>query len=202
MIKINKSNKNKKGQTLDQDLILAVCSIIVIGIVIVFLYIQTSSAKDTIYEMSPDLYDPFPAAFVYTFLNEEISNEDKKEIGLNENDIYFVKDLFVLDTDLSREIVEKYRKVYLEEQKEIVGDKNCVEYYELFDNVDIDENDLLKINYGKEIAPNLEEVIQQKNYVFYIPTLNDRFTNVYFRDDSDDLGSMGYSDEFDLMNVG
>lgn len=174
-------NLNKKGQTIYQEMGLMLVSIILIGFSMTFLYIETASAKDTIYEMGPELSDPFPASFIFVFLNEKISNEDKTRLSLNDDSVYFVKDLFVLDTDLSKEIIEEYKEAYLEEQNEVVGDKTSLEYYQSFSGINVEKERLLDINYDRNNVPDIEDAINTDNYFFYIPTLNDKFTIIYFK---------------------
>lgn len=176
---------NKKG-ALNYSVILWMFALVLTGI---FLFLSFSSVKNATasFEASaPELSYKFPAAFVHSFLNYPILNEDAVSVGLNEDTRqYFVKDLFWLDSPESRTIIEEYRKEYIGRIQEVTGSNNMHLNWGDFAGADYFnvENTLLKIEYDKEdIDISFRNELKNNNYLFYITTQNGKFSTVYFKD--------------------
>lgn len=146
----------------------------------------SSSGKDKVSEKVPNFSYQFPKVFVYSFLMSEVSltEEEIGEFGLDENRKYLVRDLIVMNTDWSRELVDSYREVYLERVLEMdQSGKSASDYFRDFSKSDFDDEDLLLIDYEiSELALSPEELyLKGKSYFFILQMRGGKFAVVYFR---------------------
>lgn len=174
--------KNKKTQTLYQELIIAVFAILLVSFA---LYIASKAVIDTkedINKASPEISYQYPAVFVHSFLMMQIEPEDVTELGLDETKKYYVKDLLIRDEDEHVEKAKQYEDKFLNLITQEVNGKNPLNFYKQFSkDRDVEKDNLILIETGKSIVPSLDAAIEGKNYFFYIRTLKNKYTVVYFK---------------------
>lgn len=174
---------NKKAQ-LYTEIIPAILLVIGMGLILFLSYSYVSNSKADIEKSAPNATEKFPAAFVHSFLYFNISSDDAKSVGLEDDRKYLVKDLLWLNTKESRDLAEKYRTSYLEK---INNDKdssgyNMHYYYKKFSKDDYDEDNLIHFNYDLKTTTNLEGQISVKNYAFYMKDQNSNLVHVFFKE--------------------
>ena len=176
----------KKTQMLYQEAILIVFSFLIISLTLYFALNYISGTKYTIEKSSPELSYKFPATFVHGFLYAKVSEEDIKNLSLDETQNYYVKDLIYINSKDSIIIVKKMRDEYILDSIESSRDNggNMHTYYKAFSKENYDENSkattLLPIQFNVENVPILEDSFNEKNYFYYIKQQNGKYTIVYF----------------------
>lgn len=174
--------KNKKTQTLYQEIIIAVFSILMVSFALYIASKAVIETKEDINKASPEISYQYPAVFVHSFLMMEIEKDDIVELGLDQTKKHHVKDLLILDQEDYVNKAKEYEEKYLELVTTKINGKDPLEFYKKFSNDrDVEKDNLILIETGKSIVPSLNEAIQSKNYFFYIRTLNNKYTIVYFK---------------------
>jgi len=198
--------QNKKGVS---DLILAIIPVIIIIVIIIFAGYKAKIFNQSYEEKTfTKLGSEYPVVFVYTFLNSGVNLNltQKEKLGLDvQRDDYVIKDIIILDTNLSRDIVNKKREEYLnriEEFKDSYG-RQPNDYYDLSLSQRKEFSDYLvieKFNGGQENletlednyydfsesgrednAENLRDTVKGSNYYSLLSLKNGGNVAVYFR---------------------
>jgi len=176
--------KNKKAQLMPES-ILAIVSIVVVGVSLFFISSMIGSVNANFKETSPQLNYEFPATFVYTFLWMPITNEDK--LAISNQNINFVKDLIWLNNEDSKILIEKYKSNYIDSlklgsQSSMVEGSNLFTLYSGFSKNTVDENNLLVIDYStdKNNLADFNNLVSSNNFMMPIRTKNGDFTLVRF----------------------
>jgi len=175
--------KNKKAG-LHESVPSWIVGILVISISLYITFSTVNTSTKDLKETPPTLTDKFPAVFLQTFLMQEIEKEDKESINSQKDKLY-IKDLIWLNTQTSKELIDKYRKKFiLEMSQESKSGKNIFDYREDNDFVNknnLDKNNLIVIEYDKESIPeNLEEYIKSNNYFYFFKTQDNTYSIVYY----------------------
>lgn len=172
----------KKSQMLYQESMLIVFSILLISITLYLALNYVSGTKVTIEKSAPDLSYKFPASFVHGFLYTKVADVDVKSLGLDENRVYYVKDIISIKGKESERIVRKLRKEYIEEMSRVSTDNggNMHDYYKEFSKDNYKEEDLLSISFSEDNVPILENSFSEKNYFYYIKEEDGKYTIIYF----------------------
>jgi hypothetical protein len=174
--------KNKKTQALYQEIIIAAFSILMVSFALFIASKAVISTNEDINKASPQISYQYPAVFVHTFLMMEIKKEDIKDLNLDENKKYYVKDLLILDEEKYVNKAKEYETKYLELVTKEINNKNPLEFYKEFSkDKDVKEDNLILIETGGSTVPSLDAAIKNKNYFFYIRTINNKYTTIYFK---------------------
>lgn len=176
-----KKKTSKKAMAF-AEFALIVISFVMIG---VFLFMTNSSvtqSKQELESITPKVNYDFPAVFIHSFLMYELEEEDIKKISIKNPDtqIKFVKDLVWLDSEDSYKMLLDYREKYIDY---INSQENMMTYYNSFAEENLRSEDLLEIK--QELAfselPNLNLLLENKNYAFYMKTKTQTYTAIYFK---------------------
>lgn len=178
----NRVKQNKKANMTYTEFALIVIVIISIGLILFFSINDISGTKEAITKMAPELTYKFPAVFIHTFLMQEIDKDDIKNLGLDVNKKYFVKDILALGESDGLDLVKgKYRTNYLKISGELDSNQKSVHdiYKDYIGKNYYSQIDLIQI---KEVStiPDLESAIKDNNYFFYINNEKGGYILVYF----------------------
>lgn len=173
---VSNINKNKKAMTLNNEIILYLVAIAIISIVLFMTNNAMVVAKKNSEDMAPELTYQYPVIFVKSFLMLEVSDVDKKDLGLDLSKSYYVKDLIYKgDTD-SKDIVNSMKNAYIQK----MNSESSLKSFENFVKVDLVNNDLLDIAYEANSIPDLKYILSTGNYVFYFQGEDKKFRRIYF----------------------
>ncbi len=103
--------KYKKGG-LPSESIIIFFSLIAISVILFFINNMISIVQVEYESTSPNLNYEFPLAYTNSFLSMPLEKEDKKLFS-NYRNINQVKDLFWLNNEKSKELIEKYKNNYV-----------------------------------------------------------------------------------------
>ena len=169
----------KKGFSFNNEVLLYM----LLGLVLFFFMFFSNNfvvtSANQIKKSSPELSYEYPALFVKGFLMIEVSDINKEKLDFDVKDKIYVHDLIYLGNDEAKEIIEDMKNEYLSNDDVI----DSLEQFKVFSN---DESlmldDLLVIEYEVNSIPDLEEEIQDENYVFYFRAIDkNNFRCVYFK---------------------
>lgn len=168
--------KNKKAVELYVEVILYL--VLIVGLVIIIWFsnnlIDVSRGKS---EKAPIVYSNYPSLYVKTFLLTEISTDDKKKLGFNQNDYITIIDLLKLNTDDSKKIISEYSSKYKSQYSDSLDS-----FKKKYSDVEINSQDLLTIKYDSNSIPNQDLQIKNNNYVFYFKDINNKYIVVSFNE--------------------
>lgn len=174
-------------------------SLIVISIVIIvfFLFlssIKLNSSKSELSKM-PELSYNFPSLYISSFLNEEISQSDVKELGLTSSRKYYIKDLLYFDNKKYSPLIEKYRINYITDSNRENNENNMHFLFKKFSNFNyqVNSDNLLHIIHLKNLqsVEKLSNVIRDNNYYFVIKTKNGNYVLIEFESQDINIISTG-----------
>ncbi len=170
----------KKSQALYADLGV-ITAILVIGLCFYLIFSSMSSSKNGYETSAPLLKYEFPTMYVYTFLHMPIQETDLKELGLDKDKKYYVKDLLYINTDSAKIIIDKYESEYNSQMLKLDSfGNNMLELYERFSEIDYPEDYLIYIEYDRTTIPSIQEALDYENYFFHLKNKDGKYTAVYF----------------------
>lgn len=169
--------KSKNGSILANEFVLYVVMIFVMTITLIASQYLVSGAQKDNSQMAPNITYQYPSLFVKSFLYFPIPKEDIKDLELDENKNYFIKDLIYLGDDDAMEVVKSLKYSYIANLKL----KNSLGYFSGFSALSIVESNLLYIDYEATKIPDLETYLDKNNYFFYFKGEDDKFRIVYFQ---------------------
>lgn len=176
--------KNKKAVMAYQEILLIAFSILLIGISLYMVTKFSNTANNDFTNLAPEISYQFPATYVHSFLMMPIDKSDIGALNLNKSKSYYVKDLIILDTTQSMDLVKnKYKENYIEKFSQASSEMNAYDYYKLYsaDTFKADKNTLLYFKQYSGNLPSLDDAIKNKNYFFYVKNLNGKYTLIYFK---------------------
>ncbi len=157
-------------------------AMLIIFLTLYFLITSISGTKTTIEKSAPDLTYKFPASFIQGFLYAKISKEDKTSLNLDENKIYYVKDIIYLKGKDAEKEIRNIRQDYILEMNRLSQDSggNMHDYYREFSKDNYKEENLLSISFDQDEIPLLENSFSDKNYFYFVKQKNGKYTIIYF----------------------
>lgn len=170
-------NFNKKGDFYN-EWFLALFALIVI-VISFSLVINLSSTSKEITQTVPTLNYEFPNAYISTFINMELTNEEKIKIGFDTSKRYYVLDLIVEDSSLARSMIQVKRLTYINSMKLQLYD--IVSFYNSFSGNNLQSSDLIQIRYDQDKLLNLNREIIDDNYFYFFETKKNTYTIIYFK---------------------
>jgi len=178
---------NKKKGQLSSEYIVIVFSIIISGLVLFFVNNMISTVQVKYENIEPSLNYEFPLAYTYSFLMMPLKEDDKKNFS-NYNNIDFVKDLFWINTDESKKLIDVYRENYISTLSDISRDKgsDSIYLFSKFSNTEISTNNLLNFEYdiSKDNLDTIDDMIFKTDIIIPIKTQSGSFSLVQFNGDN------------------
>ncbi len=176
--------KSKKSQSISYELSLIIISLILIGILLYGSSFYLNKSVDELNSID-SIYYEFPSIYVHSFLYLPIKKEDIKDLGLDENKDYIIKDLLYYNTEETNSIINKYRISYIEASNLLSSNDNMHSLFQKFSETeyDVDSDNLLKISYFDSLKPfdSEENYIKSNSYYYYFKTRDNKFAVVEFR---------------------
>ena len=173
MVSCNTRFRNKKGVALYVEVIIYIVLIVTMVIVIWLTNNLVTKARE-VPQKAPEIYSDYPSLYVKTFLLQEIDLEDKVKLGYSNTDKVLIKDVIKINSDVSKEIVSKYRSDYILDYSESLASFNKNSQGGYF------QDGLLNIEYGFSEIPDLDSYIKKGNYFFYFKDNSDKYIVIYF----------------------
>jgi hypothetical protein len=153
-----------------------------------YFFLNTSihgNARDFENNVAPSLEPKFPSAFIETFLEMKVEDNDINDNLIQGKSEFKIKDLIYLNTDTSLEVVNLYRNKYIEEIESAKNRENLgtdvFENFKDFSGYQFEVSNLLEIERNLDEIPSLEDIKNSDNYFYAIKTKDDKFTLVYFK---------------------
>lgn len=175
--------KNSKKAVETGDVVSYIIMFLIIGFGVSILFFQQISFKGEVEKLAPELSYSLPSIFVHTFLNQELTEQQKQDLNLSISNRYFVKDLYIFDEPKYENTIIQMKNTYIN----FITDNQVIETYVSFSN--INNIDFLLLPDKEPITnlsslPSLKEVVIRNNYYVILPTKNlDKFYVIWFIDD-------------------
>jgi len=183
---MSKFKSKKKSHTTYSEIALIVIAIVAVGFSLFFSSYKLNESKHNL-NKAPQINYEFPNIFINTFLNIKINDEDKKELKLDKDKDYYIKDLIYINSEKSKKIIEKYRVSYIQDSLQSTNIKNPENMHDLFmkfskKNYDTSTDNLLHIKYVQKLneISSLSNYIKSINYYYYIKTSNNKYAIIEF----------------------
>lgn len=175
--------RNRKGR-LENEMLLIVVSIGITIVIFIVLFYLSGAAKEEIQGVDAQISHDFPALFVRAFLNMEIklSDDEARNLGLEEDISYTVADLIIVGTDEAKSIVSEKRDEFLRldsSQRYSIGEKDLHTLYEEYSGDSYDVSDLLLIDYSEDTIPT---EVEKDNHFSYLRSSNGKYSIIYFKE--------------------
>lgn len=174
--------KTKKGFFPSELLIYVFCILVIIA-TLVGANILNSSAKNeaqTISTYSP--ISPIMKTTIISFLESEVILTEVQKNSLEiSSDKVKISHLIYLNSDLSNEIVNNYRQEFIEENFPTDERDSPLNFYNNFYEKDLVRGDLINIEFDSSLIPSLDELIEDDNFMYYIQTIDDTYSIIYFK---------------------
>ncbi len=176
---------NKKG-SLAQEMLPFIIGLLIIYFSLFFLSKLMISTSEHIEKSPPELTYEFPATFIYSFLNYELTDSEKSQMDLNPNSTYFVKDIIKENSDKNFNILKNsVRKRYLDwSNQALVGTSTMHTQYKKFSGQNYNVDSILVLENNLQSPPNLDLAIEKKNYVFFLKTNDGTYSAILFKEQS------------------
>lgn len=166
-----------------QEAILIAISILVVSLTLYLGLNYVSGTKASLEKSGPEFSYKFPASFVHAFLYTKVSKEDVKVLNLDENKVYYVKDLIYLGDENSKKLIEtKLREEYIQNMNKLSNDNGFTmhSFYKDFSSEKYEEKYLLSILYSQQTVPDLQSYVEAKNYFYYIKQKDGNYAIIFF----------------------
>lgn len=166
---------NKKAVDVG-DVVSYVIMFLIIAFVISYLFISQANVSSKFETAAPELVYNYPSVFVHTFLNQELTEEEKEELNLNLDNKVLLRDLYIDSQNNYNDFLEKKREEYITFNSEnglldsylAFSEQRASQFYLLPESIAVDNLDNL---------PNLDEIIQRGNY--YVVIIRDNFRSYH-----------------------
>ena len=149
------------------DIVPYIIMFLVLAFGLTYMFISQSNLKGKFEVASPEISNKFAAAFVHTYLNQELTKEEKEQLNLNSNIKISIRDLYASSNDYSSFLEEKKRE-YLN----FFQSQNIYKYHnEKWSGVPGYLGNLLEIREFTSFSgnyQNLDEIILKNNYYVII----------------------------------
>ncbi len=163
--------KNKKGMLFAEFVATVLAAIIIVTILFLFSF-EISSTKDDLEKELPELKSNYPSLFIHSFLFVELNNDQKNKLGIDNQTIYYVKDLVQENIDetttdgaLRIEIYSELRSNYLNYYK------SSLEQYSVNMKYKTDPNqNFLQLSTVDSL--DKMDCIEDRNSFYYLPSKN------------------------------
>ncbi len=176
--------KKNKSCLLYSEYVLVIVSLVITGIVLFFVNNMIGIVQTNYKTTIPQLNYEYPLIVVHSFLEIPLKKEDKK-LFENYSNINFVKDLFWINSQKSKKILELYKKEYIEDltSSQNTKNSNSLELFNKFSKSNILKEDLLFFDFdiSKNNLENINEIITKTNSLIPIKTQSGTLNLIYFR---------------------
>ena len=163
--------KNKKALGINTEFLVAIIAIIFIVLVVFFTYKVSMNTKEQYHKVAPELSYQFPAVFVHSFLMMKVDDKYIEELGLDKDQVYFVKDLLILKRDDVKSVIDEIKKEYVSRYAYTYeGEYAPLYFFERFSGNKIKPEHLLCIYYDTQ-SFSLKANVVRDNYYFYMKTI-------------------------------
>lgn len=166
-------SNNKKG-LLSWEVILIAVSLVITGVVMLFVSFQATALGGDIKNIVPQINYQFPIALTNTFLNMQLDTKDSKAI-FNDNENHSVKDLIAEGSDNSLKLVLDYRTKYLTK----IDIDSLLSYYNDFSKSQITKDNLLFVNPVEDISSFIH-TNEKNNFFYVIKSKENKYFVIYF----------------------
>jgi len=173
--------KNKKAM-LVETMIAWIFAILAIGIAMFFATTSNIGQNDILQDSAPVIQYQYPILYLNTFLNQDLIPKEIKEVGLDENKKYKIKDIIRFwEKSEVLDLLENKRSDYIIEQAD--EKDGSLRFYKNTAIEKVDENNLLiftKVD-ESELNMKIEDCTRDvQNYCFYFKTDNQDYVIVSF----------------------